>query len=295
MLSFSPLTPQAAPMAAPYLLASRDRICDFTIGALLMWRDFNSTEYAIWQNSLFLKVRYQGQTLFTLPLGGDKPAAFQALIKYAASEKLPLILSPVTESGLRFLETLHTPMRAEPRRDWFDYLYDAAGLTVFKGKKYHGQRNHVNRFQKSWPGWSFAPAEAGDIPGIAAFLKVFFEQRPASDSIGAEEQRKTAELFRDPCFFGMLTGVLRVGPEIAAVAAGEISGDTLFVHIEKADTRFSGVYPMMAQAFAGAYATGAVTYVNREEDDGIPGLRAAKLAYHPVRLIEKYLVYWGEG
>jgi len=292
MLEFCPLTPQNAHEIKPYLSAATDRVCNFTAGTLLLWRAFSGTSYAVRQGSLFLRAQYaDGKTFYALPLGGCVSEAFQVLSGYAASENLPLALYPVTESGIAFLESLGVPMRQEERRDLFDYLYDAPALAEFTGKAYHGQRNHVNRFQKTHPDWSFAPAESQERDEIAAFFDRFAQDRPPSNVIGAEELRRTAELFRDPDFFGMLTGVLRVGGEIAAVSAGEVSGDTLFVHVEKADIRFPGVYPMMVQTFARAYVSGGVLYINREEDDGRPGLRQAKLSYHPVRLLPKWMVY----
>ena len=76
---------------------------------------------------------------------------------------------------------------------------------------------------------------------------------------------------------------------IAAFAMGEIRGDTLHIHAEKADTTFSGAYPAMAQAFA-SYAAKNAVYINREDDAGDPGIRYSKEQYRPVCLIPKYLV-----
>ncbi|MFR6496326.1 MAG: phosphatidylglycerol lysyltransferase domain-containing protein [Ruminococcus sp.] len=50
---------------------------------------------------------------------------------------------------------------------------------------------------------------------------------------------------------------------------------------------FSRAYPAMAQAFAAHFAMD-YTYLNREEDLGIPGLRKSKLSYYPELLLEKW-------
>ena len=39
-----------------------------------------------------------------------------------------------------------------------------------------------------------------------------------------------------------------------------------------------------------SHAWSDMTFVNREEDMGIPGLRAAKQSYRPIRMVEKYRV-----
>ena len=39
-----------------------------------------------------------------------------------------------------------------------------------------------------------------------------------------------------------------------------------------------------------AYAGEGVSFLNREDDVGDPGLRTSKLSYHPVALLEKYVV-----
>ena len=67
-------------------------------------------------------------------------------------------------------------------------------------------------------------------------------------------------------------------------------GDTLFIHIEKADREIFGAYQMLVSQFAQAYAGEGVSFLNREDDVGDPGLRTSKLSYHPVALLEKYVV-----
>ena len=57
--------------------------------------------------------------------------------------------------------------------------------------------------------------------------------------------------------------------------------------MEKADPEVRGAYPAINQAFV-EHEWSDMTYINREEDMGIEGLRQAKESYKPVKLIEKF-------
>ena len=82
--------------------------------------------------------------------------------------------------------------------------------------------------------------------------------------------------------------MLRVDGRLAAFSIGEpICSNVFGVHIEKADTRYHGAYPAMAREFAAHFAMD-YTYLNREEDLGIAGLRKSKLSYYPELLLEKW-------
>lgn len=72
--------------------------------------------------------------------------------------------------------------------------------------------------------------------------------------------------------------------------------DMAVIHIEKANPDIPGLYQAMNQQFLlGEFPE--VTWVNREDDLGLPGLRKAKMSYNPADFARKYRVkqLWGNG
>ena len=77
------------------------------------------------------------------------------------------------------------------------------------------------------------------------------------------------------------------GKIIAFTFGEQLNSDTAVIHVEKADPNIRGAYPAINQGFV-AHEWSRMTYINREEDMGLEGLRKAKESYKPVKMIEKF-------
>ena len=80
---------------------------------------------------------------------------------------------------------------------------------------------------------------------------------------------------------------------VVGLTAGEIVGDTLHVHIEKALRDFSGAYQTLAMCFAESMKLPGVNFINRQDDTGDEGLRKSKLSYKPCALLDKFTLLFG--
>ncbi len=85
-------------------------------------------------------------------------------------------------------------------------------------------------------------------------------------------------------------GVIIVHDRVEAFTCAELlNATTAVVHLEKANPEFRGLYPAINQQFC-QQAWAGVDFINREQDLGEPGLRTAKLSYHPHHLVEKFRI-----
>ena len=82
--------------------------------------------------------------------------------------------------------------------------------------------------------------------------------------------------------------VVMVGGELAGFAIGEALNTTTFVeHFEKGLPDVTGMYPFLLHEFAKSIPD-SFTFLNREQDLGIEGIRKAKESWHPAFLERKY-------
>ncbi len=294
MLQFKPLAESDMDTVKPYLDQQQYRSCDYTVGGIYLWEKVFCPEYCIDKDMLFFKVKCPFRGLFFMfPVGfGDKIEALRSIAQYAASEQLPLMMTAVPlEELFRIFQVFGADIQIHRERDTADYLYAASDLSCFPGKKYHGQRNHAAFFAHTYGDYRYCTVTPEDIPALRRFLHLKYT---VDEHAGTMEQADFAisyniiERFRD---FGMQGGCLKNSQgDIAGFAFGERQGDTLYVHVEKADRNLRGAYQTIVQQFSAHMCTDEIRFINREDDAGDPGLRISKLSYHPVSLAEKYTV-----
>ena len=293
MLDFQPLALQHIALLRDYFQKQPGRICDSTIGGTFLWRDYFRTAFAEENGSLFLRSHMPetGEVIYAVPMGGDRRQALLTLREHCAQQGHTLTLSTVPEEDLPLIRELWPDARTETIPEWADYLYLAEDLCNVLGKKYATQRNHISKFNRLYSDWRFEPVTNDNLEQVKAFFDWFAEVNEKESDTYKEDERKAAEALAHFAEYGFVGGAIIADERIVAMALGEVQGDTLYVHIEKADIGYHGAYQMIVREFARYACTEGVQYVNREDDAGDEGLRKSKLAWRPCGLLDKYLVH----
>lgn len=280
--------------ASELLRASGFRGCLYTFGNNYVWRKNYNIRICRWKDFYLLRNtdHTDGQPRFFFPAGrGDVMEAVEVLREYCAELDVPLLMTANKKSAEWLLEK-YPQVTVTSDRDGFDYVYNSADLAELKGKKYHSKRNHLNRFYEN--DWAFEPITKINIQECILVLKQWLAAN--STETDPEKQAEGAVVLESLSSFnelGYSGGLLRVNGVPQAFTFGEPSADDTFVvHAEKALLNYQGAYAAINCEFAKTLA-GQYRYINREDDAGSPGLRKAKLSYHPAFLEEKYFVSFG--
>lgn len=296
-MEFQPLTIEEMPWLLPYFSNQAFRLSDYTAGFHVMWSLYASMQYAEEEGCLLLREHFGGRTRFKYPISqeGDEAAELRALEKlerYCVQEGIPLILGAIPAERLSLLThrygrnlTLTNP------RTWRDYLYNISDFADYAGKRFAGQRNHVSKFRRNYPNAVFRLMTEEDLPAVRMFLEEYAERQYAKNSFIATEELKGSYRLLDSFHdLQMSGGLLIVDEKVVAVTIGDVAGDTLVIHVEKALVSYEGVYPTIAHEFAKAMRGFGVSYINREDDAGDCGLRKSKLQYNPIQILDKYTI-----
>ncbi len=293
MLNFQKLELDDIPSLRPYFQSNPQRIADLTLGSTFIWRDYFEYEYVIAADCLiFSMIIFEQHRAYTVPVGLRREEALDLLEEHCRDIGEPLCFSIAGDMDLPFLSARYPEFNAVAERDYFDYLYEIQDLLKLEGGKHKATRNNINRFLRSTPDWRYEVISDDNIDAVRAFAVEQERHIDRENGTLVEEAIKIREILDHMDLYEAFGGVLFVGDRVTGYSLAEIAGDTIFLHIEKADTNFRGVYQMLFTEFVKTFGNRpGITYINREDDAGDPGLRQSKMSYGPIALVAKYTVY----
>ena len=291
MIDFHKLEPEDGKRYEKYLRQGSHRGCSYGFTNLFLW---GRQSAAVVQDHLVLFSHFDGHTMYPFPMGeGDVKPVLDAIIADSQKRGIPCRITGMTEKETAILEELYPKrFRYHCDRDSFDYVYDINDLADLKGRKFQQKRNHVNKFEASNPDWEIRPLSAENLEECEKLTQRWYQRRmeedPHMDLLMEQNAIRRAYLYYDQL---ELEGIaLYVQGKMVAMTMGSLLDDeTMDVHFEKADVDVQGAYAAINRAFA-RYVREKypnVKYLNREDDTGNPGLRQAKLSYHPHHMVEK--------
>lgn len=163
--------------------------------------------------------------------------------------------------------------------DW-DYIYSAEKLLHLSGAKLRKKRNHLAQFEREYGNWQIVELDRNRANECIPFIEELYRETGMDEM----QQEDFAAVKRAVEFFdrtGILGLGLYVGGRMAAFSMfSRQCDDTYTTHFEKSDKDIRGASQMINRETA-AFLHDRCTYINREQDLGVPGLRHAKQSYDP--------------
>lgn len=279
--------------------ADRDKLesYEYLFSSLYMWRKLNNVKYAIINDALIIEKNEEGKgTFFAQPLGYSKENLTELvdiLIERNTNfTDREYLFGDVNESFIEDLKK-YTGFKIEAAEDVNDseYVYSTKDLIELKGKKYHGKKNHVNSFEKSYEYEIKTIDNEKVVKDCLTLLHRWHEEVAVTvDKEMLMEIDAIKDLFGELHLFDLKSIAVYVDGELAGFAVGEtVNGKTAVIHVERGETAYKGIYAFLNQKFL-TESFADTEFVNRQEDTGNEGLRKSKQSYHPIKMVKKYLL-----
>lgn len=291
MIEFRPISIEDKDAYEEALSYESGRGCEFSFANLYLWGRQN---IAYVGEQIVLFSQFNRRSVYPFPLGkGDKRAALDAIIADAEARGIPCRITGLSAGGRELLDRLYPErFRFHCDEGSFDYVYDINDLAELKGKKYHGKKNHLNRFTEEHPHYRVVPITEDNIHLAKEFSDSWYSERLAENPNGDFHMERAAldRAYRHYSELGLAGLLLLDGDSTLAFTMGSrLSADTLDVHFEKARSDVNGAYTAINYEFARYIRERmpSIAFLDREEDMGLEGLRRAKRSYRPHHMIEK--------
>ncbi len=277
---------------APYLERCRPETSELTFTSLFMWRKACHTAWCRLEKwLLFLERRDDGTRYFLPPVGEAAPPELIAEMLAWLRDALGEPLAAIERTDHRFaVDRSPWSMRLEKMPEHSDYVYSRDKLAGLAGRRLSSKRNLINQLKRDH-GFVAEEMHPGTLADCRRVVAEWLSRRRKPVDAGLlGECRAALEVLDHFRALPVQGRVVRVRGRVEAFSVSEaLNRTTRVVQIEKATGALPGLYPALTQCAAQGYPQ-ECDWVNRAQDLGIPGLRVAKAAWRPDRMVEKFRI-----
>ena len=300
-------------------LHSGRRNCNYTFANLVGWKFLFGTEVCVLENAVVLRYTFDGQRAYMVCT--SEVLSLELIEALFDDSNGSLILIGLEDSQVAQISRFS--ISVDPVRDQYDYIYRRTDLATLHGRHLDAKRNHIHRFRAEHPDFEYRPLTLELFDECRRLTEIWQEEKKQKAAIKREqsqvylnsaereqartkfndngndnkieiidaEHRVMETIFSNWNALGMIGGSIFVDGRMVAFTYGSaVTTDTFDVCVEKADRHVEGAFAIINQQFA-EHLPEQYVYLNREEDMGIPGLRKAKLSYHPEILLTYNVVH----
>ena len=272
-----------------------DQLAAYSFPYHYIWHDLFAYEWMELEGHVCLVAGHQEGCFLALPLVGPDPCG------PAMARAFALLSERNRVAALTRIENVPGSLAACCRDQAYrvvskgpDYLYRRDDLVGLHGDRYKSQRVDYNHCVK----------QASPVPRVfrqtdtEACLALYRQWREgvkrddAADlarhmAADSESAHRTGILHA--AGLGLVGRVVEVEGRIAAYTFGyPLNAQTFCVLFEIADRQVKGLGAYIFREFCRELE--GYEFINTMDDSGLDGLRRAKLAYHPIRLVESFIV-----
>ena len=261
---------------------------DCTFNTLFLWQDAYQTSWAEQDGILFIRAGAGKDTFFMPPFAKEEENFVHGLAliheeydRLGLPFRLKSASSWVTEQIERLVPGKYDFIED---RDNEEYIYRTEDMIRLPGKKLRMKKNHLNGFLRQYADYQYETITKENLEDAKAGIHDWFLRHGDIE----EEEQAIKRCFDHWDALGVKGAVIRIYGKVEAFTNGDsINEKMAHIIFEKANPEIRGLYQAINRDFL-IHEFAETEFVNREEDLGLPGLREAKMGYHPDHLTEKY-------
>jgi Fe-S-cluster containining protein len=300
-LGLTPLADTARPLFESAMKWTRTDLSSYSWPAMMIWQDHFQYYWTIIERQFCLFARYAAGLFMPLPPVGEtltEAAVRQCFDRMDSFNTHPAVsrIENLDAEQVPFFETMGLVVKPKEQ----EYLYDRETLVGLAGDRYKAKRWACNRFVREHRNdpvrlEPYRPSDLDDCLDLFVRWKKQHAGHGPSSGTRDEDQMMLEDAasahrraLEDFMALGLTGRVVRLGGRIVGYTFGyPLRTDIFCVLLEVADREITGLSAYLYREFCremSGYGT-----IHAMDDSGLDRLRAAKLSYHPLKILTSYI------